>query len=152
MTIKTISKYVADDGSEWNEVSKAAFRNALIASVNMAMDNLKVRPDNIEFANGHGYVQQDAESIKRCKQVLFEIANQDGVLKWWIDGQKEKFGSTDESFLTTDPGWFGRMLDGSHAPLSRAYARFGCIDSQNREWGQPFYANHPEEAEVMEVG
>jgi hypothetical protein len=84
------------------------------------------------------------------REQLFAIANQDGVLKWWIDDQKKK-GQTDAELIACHPSWFCRMLDGGHAPLDRAYNRLCCIDEQNREWNQPYFAMNPP-ADAREVG
>ena len=139
-----ITKYVANDRSEWNTVEDAEKRDELIIDVKVATSILKEAPDDMEFANGHGYVQQRPEIIQNVKESLYALANRDGVLKWWIDGQKKDRGKTDSDLINNcHPSYFCRMLDGGHGPLSEAYNRLCRIDEQNREWGQPYYAINP---------
>jgi hypothetical protein len=122
----------------------------MITEVNRAMSLLKETPKE---CNWKGYVQQNATAVIRCKEMLFAIANQEGVLKWWIDRQKQDHGRSDFDLIhTTHASWFGRMLDGGHDPLGRAYSRLCSIDDQNREWNQPYFALNPSEGVPVCVG
>ncbi len=147
--MEAITKYKANDGSEWATAEQAEAREVMIREVNIAMLILVSKPTDMDFANGHGYIQQEAEKILDAKRELYKIANREGVLKHWIDRQKNDHGKTDEDFITCHPSWFSRMLDGSHRPLDAAYSRLYCIDEQNREWGQPYYAINPDKGEQV---
>lgn len=150
--MQAITKYKANDGSEWDEPEKAVRRDHLIADVDDVMVSLNPCPDDTNFANGHGYVQQDAEQIAKVKANLFTIANQDGILKWWIDDQKARHGKTDDFLINdTHASWYCRMLDGSHRPLERAYSRLCNIDDECREWGQQYFANNPEKGDQIQL-
>jgi hypothetical protein len=139
--MKKITKYRANDGSEWDTYKDALVREHMIDFVDSAMAKLKTTPGD---SNWEGYVQHDKNTIFQCKKELFEIANQEGVLKWWIDSQINEHGKTvNELIEACHPSWFGRMLDGGHAPLSVAYRRLMCIDDLYREWNQPYYAINP---------
>lgn len=137
----TVTRYVANDGSEWRFEAQCLARDALIVKVADAMAELKSTPtDN----NWEGYVQQDPDAIIRCRDKLFEIANTDDVLKSWIDRQCTTHGKTvRELAREVHPSWFGRLLDGGHEPLAKAYARLCAIDADYREWNQPYYALNP---------
>jgi hypothetical protein len=146
--MKTKIKFVANDGSEWDDENSAHFREDMVASVDAALSLLKPVPND---CNWKGYVQQDADAVRKVKTMLFNIANQKGVLKWWIDSQKREHGQTEAELIDAHPSWFGRMLDGSHRPLERAYGRLCCIDDQDREWNQPYFVTHPEESGLFEA-
>ncbi len=141
--MKTITKYQSTDGSEWNAPEQAIARDKMEAEVNEALGCLIKPPAE---PNWEGFVQQDASDVLECKTMLFQIANQEGVLKWWIDDQLTKHGKTERQLIEdVHPSWFGRMLDGGHGPLGRGYGRMACIDKQYRQWNQPFYAANPVE-------
>jgi hypothetical protein len=146
--MKKVTRYEAKDGSEWKTAEEAGFRDGLVGLCDVALSELKPTPKD---CNWEGYVQQDADALFRTREKLFVIANQDGVLKWWIDSQKSDHGKTDYQLThETHPSWFGRMLDGEHGPLDRAYWRMCCIDGQGREWNQPYFAkNTPENAKCV---
>lgn len=139
----TKTKYVAKDGSEWENEEGALNRENLIDEVNKIMQELKPTPTKL---NWKGYIQQNPSVVESVKRKLYNIANRDGILKWWLDYQKTEHGNTDESLIKCHPSWFCRMLDGSHTPLDKAYSRLWCIDDNCREYNQPYYALHPEEA------
>lgn len=148
--METITKYKAADGSEWNNPEDAEAREDMIRDVEHALNWLKPTPDDL---NWKGYVQQPEEMVRKCREDLFSIANQEGVLKWWIDSQLNEHGTTKEELIhNAHPSWFGRMLDGGHEPLAKGYTRLCCIDSQLREWNQPYYAMNPGTGELTCVG
>lgn len=148
--MKVETRFVANDGSEWKEEIQCLLRDRMISEVNEAMMELKPTPTE---CNWKGFIQQDPRAVLRCKSRLYDIANKEGVLKWWIDGQKQNHGKTDKDLIVdTHPSWFGRMLDGGHAPLSNAYSRLCAIDSGCREWNQPYYAANPGTGEPVCVG
>lgn len=122
----------------------------MISEVNAALSALKATPRE---SNWKGYAQQDASAVKRCKEMLFAIANREGILKWWIDRQKQEHGKADEDLIgNTHASWFVRRLDCKHDPLRIAYLRLCAIDADNREWEQPYYAINPGEGEMVCVG
>ena len=148
--MEKVIRYKANDGSEWDSAGPCEARDEMIREVDDAMKLLKPTPDE---CNWKGYVQQCRFSVARCKADLYEVAKQEGVLKWWIDSQKNDHGKNDVQLINeVHPSWFGRMLDGGHAPLSDAYHRLCCIDSEFREWNQPYFANNPQDAEMVCVG
>lgn len=148
--MKQVVKYVADDGSEWFSEDKCIGRDMMIAEVDRAMSGLKPRPQNGGF---EGYIQHDRESVLKCKRMLFAIANRDGILKWWIDRQKNEHGASDESLVEQcHPSWFGRMLDGNHGPLEHAYGRLCAIDNEFREWNQAYFAANPGTGKMVCIG
>jgi hypothetical protein len=39
----------------------------------------------------------------------------------------------------------------SDGPIGRLMYRMHCMDDDDREWGQPYYAMHPDQAENQEI-
>lgn len=152
--MKQIAKWAADDGSEWNSADDANRRDELIKAVHQAMLPLGDLPkeDNCRFQNGHGYIQHSAQAVEKAKLAIHELAKPKAILGWWFGDQIAKHGKTHlELALKVHPSWHSRMLDGGHQPLGSAYYRFQCIDKDNREWGQPYFANNPDEAENIRL-
>ena len=136
-----IVKWKANDGSEWGSQENCIARERMIEDVDRVMALLKPHPTEL---NWEGYVQHDLSSILECKHALFKIANQEGVLKWWIDEQKTKYGKTEKELIEdVHVSWFCRMLDGGNRPLDLGYTRLYCIDEKLREWNQPYFAMNP---------
>lgn len=71
------------------------------------------------FANGEGYVLQDPEVVQEIRD-------------YFID----RYGSYYVA---------GRTLDDGGSPLYGVFMRVFTVDKYSREWGQPFYANNPNE-------
>lgn len=138
--MKTITKWQANDGSEWDSPECATKRDTLIAEVAAVMDPMGQR-----VTDHGGHKQHTGSVVETVRDGLYAIANRDGILKWWINDQKSKFSKTDADLIRCHPSWFCRMLDGGHAPLERAYGRLCCIDKMYREWDQPYFANKADE-------
>lgn len=144
--------YKAADGSRWDTEEKAIERERLLAAVAHAMAPLGETPNlpGCRFENGGGFLQHEPEAVRSVRLALWELTRK--PLGWWIKGQIENHGRTEEQLATEcHPSWFGRMLDGSCPPLERAWGRIMCIDDRCREWGQPYYASHPEEAKQVRL-
>lgn len=135
--MEVVTRYKAADGREFQSRDECIKRDELIKEVNTIMGSLKPTPDKL---NWEGYVQQDKQTVLSVRSSLYRIANRPGVLADWIKSQKMDHGKTDGDLVNAHPSWFGRMLDGGHEPLGDAYSRLCCIDSENREWNQPYYA------------
>ena len=117
-------------------------------AVGYAMALLKPTPLK---SNWSGYLQQNHDAVLNCKRGLFLIANTKGILASWIADQITHGKTVEQLISETHPSWFGRMLDGGHRPLERAYGRLCCIDDLSREWNQPYYVAHPEESGLFET-
>ena len=71
------------------------------------------------FANGGGFIQRVGDSVGAARERLSVLALQ-------------YHGSSRP-----------RVIDDCDSPLSDVSFRLRCIDSQGREWGQPYYAINP---------
>jgi hypothetical protein len=148
--MKQIIKWIAEDGAEFNSREACDEYERLCADVQEVLSKLPKIPDLPEcsFENGGGYLQHSEETIKPARDDILHLALKNGV-----------GGTSIEKWITAmlngedvHASWPGRAIDECcPAPLRRAWYRFMCMDSQWREWGQPYYANHPEEAKQIRL-
>lgn len=134
--------FVANDGSRWDTAEQALARDALIVEVDRIMAPMGKRPEGSDFANGAGCIQHVPATLALVRSRLYEASRP--ALGWWYDDQKKRHGREP---VDAHASWFTRMLDGKNGPLSTAWYRFQCIDQSGREWGQPYFANNPDQAE-----
>lgn len=131
--MKAITLYQAVDGSNWPTPREALQRDALCSHVDEAMKLLRPRPSDVGFSNGDSFVQQEEGPWLAAKQRIVDLA----------------YAVTGDAVFTNiaedihPRGLAGRILDDTGGPLAKAWWRFSCIDSQHREWGQPYFVNHP---------
>jgi hypothetical protein len=144
--MKIVTRYKADDGTEYVDEASALARDEVIRQVDSVMSLLAPVPTEL---NWEGYIQQDEAVVRAVRERLYALVDQRGVLQWWLDKQRA-MGSTNGHLIhVTHPSYFCRMLDGGHQPLDIAYTRLWCIDKQFREWNQPYFAQHPEEGKPI---
>lgn len=135
--MKVITKYQADDGTEFNSKLDCMKHEVLCEKIQQIMALLPKRPDDMEFANGHGYVQHAEKSVIQFRNRL--LALMDGQIDHpWV-------GETRQG--KAHPSYLARLLDDSASPLGAAWNRLLMIDKKFREWGQPYYAMHPDRGE-----
>jgi len=134
-----IAKYKAIDGKEFDDKEKCIDYEALIKKVDSIMGVLPKLPNkDCNFSNGGGYIQHEPSILNTVKRDLL------GVIKKYVD-HKWVQQSIDDP--TIHSSYVGRLLnDYSISPLEKAWDRFMCIDKYQREWGQPYYANNPDDA------
>lgn len=135
--MKTIKKYEANDGTEFNSEAACMRHEALCTEIDEVMSSLPRRPkdNDCSFANGHGYIQHDAETFWAVRDALLRIGRRLSKHNW-ID--------TALADRTVHPSWCARLFDDISSPLANAWSRILCTDNDLREWGQPFFAYNPD--------
>lgn len=129
--MKTITKYQANDGTEWTDPNKAAERDALCGKVDAAMAPLGDTPQAVK--DGEGWLQHDLETVNQAKDAILEICRAEGFAKSFpVFGHKGREIHPRSSI--------SRILDDFGGPLCTAWNRFGRIDEQGREFDQCYYA------------
>jgi hypothetical protein len=129
--MKIITKYKANDGSEWTDINDALKRDELCDSVNEVMHPLGRVPKAVE--DGKGWLQHDLETVLRAKDGIFQICREEGLNK--------NFQIFDNPGREVHPmSIAGRILDDIGGPLNYAWARFCRIDDKGREHQQCYYA------------
>ena len=135
--MEKVTKFKAVDGTEFSKENDCVKYELLIKRVERIMSVLPQTPknDNCSFANGGGYIQHDKTIIRHTKVQLLEL------MKEYIDHKWIQDTIDNENVHSS---YVGRLVsDYNIKPLNDAWYRFMCIDEDNREWGQPYFANYP---------
>ena len=138
--MQTVIKFKAVDGKLFDNEKDCIAHEKMIEDVKAAMSFLKPTPSDTDFKNGGGFVQQCKEVVSKAMVRIVEIA-----------GIEKRPEFINDPFACRH-GVIGRIIDDSrNNHLWTAWIRFMCMDSQYREWGQPYYARNPEEGEQKEL-
>jgi len=142
--MEIITRYKAFDGSEFLDRGKCLTHEDNCNLADNIINKLPSVPDSCDFSNGSGYVQHDYNNLLSVRNEFLEFCKRYTAFKW--------IQETIDGGFDVDPSWAGRFIDES-APnyISKKWYRFSCIDKKQREWGQPFYANNPEQAENKQL-
>ena len=136
--MKKITKYRADDGTEFNSEAEAVNHDALCLEIKEVMSELPKRPSNgCKFENGEGFIQHQPHVFFGVRHALLAIGKRYIELGWIDQAIKDR---------NIHPSWVIRLFDERCPALSRAWYRIMCTDKKLREWGQPYFADHPDEA------
>lgn len=135
MTI--ITKYKANDGREFLSEFECYNYEAFNERIKDAMRDWPEHPAGCDFENGSGYFQIPVPMLRACRVRLLDLAAEKTDHRWIRECYDE----------SKHLSWAARIIDElPYDSLSRAFNRLMCVDSQNREWGQPYFAAHPEAA------
>lgn len=137
MKEETVTIYTCIDGKQFDNERSAKLYEDILWEIHSIERNLPERPDNTDFANGHGYIQHQMESLRQARELLYDLALR--VHPSMIEYDFFSYG-------------FVRALDDSNSVLGKLYYRLvTCVDADLREWGQPYFANHPEHAKQVRL-
>lgn len=144
--MKTVTKYEANDGKLFDYQIDASAHDDYLKQVDVVAAMLPPRPDDgCKFESGGGYLQHAAETVREFKRsVLLLAANNrpDSKFVEWAKNPDEVHGIS----------IIGRYIDdGCDRYIGRLWHRVCCMDSQCREWGQPYFALNPEKAERFQI-
>ncbi len=138
--MRQVTKYKANDGSEFTDAAECIKHERNCADADEIMSKLPTKPNTCDFSNGGGYLQHDKDTFLVVRNKFCEFAKRYTDHKWIQD--------TIDNGMDAHPSWVGRMID-ECAPrsISKLWYRFMCVDSEFREWGQPYYADNPDKAD-----
>jgi hypothetical protein len=129
-----VIRFKADDGAIFECQDEAIERDRLLAGIEVAMLPLG---SPVRCSGGDQYRQHRPEAVDTVKRRLIALTRP--YLR-----EMEKWPDP----MLVPPVNFCRMLEYSCSPLQRAWTRLWCIDSQCREWSQPYFAMNPEPTAV----
>lgn len=132
--MRVVTRYQANDGTEFHAGDAAARHDALIVECADAIAPLGPRFDG--FSGGNGYVQHDLDAFVEAKRALLAL-----LARAYPSHGYDKLDAKDVHPMSS----VGRMASEAGGPLAKAWGRLGCIDAAAREWEQPYYALHPEQ-------
>lgn len=135
--MQVVARFRAADGSEWPTPEAAAERDAAVACVCDAMAPL----GPLRSLGRDEYRQHRPTDVIVAKvRLLRSAAARDTMLAKWLAKAKAQ-GVEEEAIHPFS--WVGRYFDDTGGPFAAAWARIGRIDSQGREWQQPYFVDHP---------
>lgn len=129
--MKSITMYQSVDGKTFKSKDDCVKHEVEYYMAQNIFSDLNPIPTQTDFVNGYGYVQQDLNTVGKVKANFHQLCN--------------KSIGKDVPF-----GFIGRYLPDTSS-LGSYFTRFLCIDSKGREWGQPYYATHPDQAYLQEA-
>jgi hypothetical protein len=143
-TMKLITKYQADDGSEWSTAEQAQDRDLLCERVSAVMSAWPAHPENdgCEFLNGGGYIQLSEHLFDQVKDQLLDIIKERVDHKEVEQIRSKKAPLNLVAMLISDCGM---------GPVNAAWRRLSCVDSYFREWGQPYFASNPDRGQQRQI-
>lgn len=133
-----ITKFETIDGKTFEKREDAEKYELFLLEINklLRLINADSKHDTIDFKNGKGFFQLTSEEVK-CFIDGFGL-----LIKKY---HQDLFGVYNKN----PKGIIGRYLCDMESPLYRAWQYLACIDSDNRRWGQPYFALHPDEGESI---
>ena len=129
--MKTVSKFVANDGTEFDSKEKCLKYENLINQLKDIFNQLPEKPNTTGFSNGDGYIQHDKKIFNRAVKQFYKLACEyhEGLNKY----EYNTYG-------------FWRFLDDSNSIFYSYGQRFMNTDMNTyREYGQGYFKAHPEE-------
>lgn len=123
-----VTKFIATDGTQWNNEADALRRDALDAEVRAIEATLPEPPKDSDVR-----LPVDPDVFKAAKTAVVELC-------------RREFPR--EAIFQHDPmeihpfSFAGRFLDDNNGPLRRIWSRFMC-HSNGWMYEQPYFANNP---------
>lgn len=150
--MKELTVYVAEDGARFDTRDSCGAHDLLVSRCRDIEAQLRPTPkdDHLEFANGGGYVQQLDAAYTKVKDELLMLYSEHcdyshSTMRHIDEARRRPCGEAGFSMIP-------RLFDsGDTRPIDRIWHRLVCIDSRCREWGQPYFATHPNEGKQREI-
>jgi hypothetical protein len=140
--MKKIVKYIADDGIEFNSIDDCNAHEHSCKTAILIMKDLSDIPKGCDFANGSGYIKHDCKKVQSVRNIFLKFCMQytdHNSIQGLIDGT---------THISHANRYLSEVLPNS---ILKHWARFNCIDKDGLEWGQPYYAIHPEDAKWKQL-
>lgn len=149
--MKTVTKYQANDGTQFDTAEAAEKRDKdLVVIDEITRACLKSTPTD---CNWDGYIQQHGPAVMDYKRVLMRMAKERGVYGGSPGPDEKTFSIWDRPVEEVHArGIAGRFLDDSgQNHIYRAWHRLACMDGRFREYNQPYFAINPDKATGGEI-
>jgi len=136
--MEVVKKYKTIDGRLFDDESKAENYECLLSDVNLALCLVRANEteDGCEFSNGGGYKQLKPLAV-------------DDFISLYGGLVEREFPDIHNVFLKNPRGIIGRYLGDYETPLYSLWDTLCCIDSNNRLWGQQYFAFFPNEGKQI---
>lgn len=131
--MKTVTVYEAFDGTRFDAAVFCQRYEDRLAYFNKLMAKLTPRPDDME----HGtFIRQNIDTVWWLRAMVIDESCLSEALK-------AKVTPLIESRALPQLSIAGRYLDDVDPLAYSAWSRLTCIDSEGREWEQPYFAVNP---------
>ena len=125
--MERISLFKTLDGKTFSSEEEALKYESMLRETNEFLLQF-TELDDIDFANGSGYIQHPSGTRDKMGKKLVELSN-----RWF---------KPDEPFINFTY-YLVRVIDDNQMKcLNKLSYRIMCIDMDDKEWGQPYYANN----------
>lgn len=141
--MEVITKFKANDGVEFVAESDCLAYEDACGDIDVIIGMLPEKPDTCEFSNGSGYIQHSMDNFMKARNAYLEYVKIYTDHKWIQQ-------SIDQG-LDAHPSWVARISECFPDYIAKKWYRFQCVDNQLREWGQPYYANNPEDTTALQL-
>jgi len=142
--MKKVTRFQANDGKVFDNKARCIEYDDLLNAVSGIMLELNPIPkmNGCDFENGHGFVQQEKDAILSVRKQLLTLASKHIDHPWIAQSLND---------ITVHPSYAGRLIAESSflEPVYRGWNRISNIDHKDREWGQGYFAAHPEKAPAL---
>ena len=131
--------YVASDKTEFDKESDCRKYEKALEDIKNIFAQLSPRPSDMSFANGNGYIQHSKQAFKKAERAFYEAAC-------------KYHRGLDEYKMNSYAFW--RSLDDNDSPFycNHSGGRLLCTSKKTwREYGQPYYAEHEDEAKQIQL-
>ena len=129
--MKEIKRYKAKDDTIFDTESECIKYENLLNDVKAITNDLRPIPDDINFSNGHGYVQQNSIAYQIVRKLLLQLAKQ------YTDSDWVQEMINDPSIPVRNAGRI--MQEGMPSPIYSVWLRLCSMDDRFREWGQMYF-------------
>lgn len=126
--MERISLFKTADGKTFSTPEEALKYESIMREVQNFLLAFAENED-IDFSNGDGYIQHPIGTRDKMGKKLVELYN-----RWF---------KPEEPFINFSY-YLARLIDDSSMKcLNHLSYRIMCIDREDREWGQPYFADNP---------
>jgi hypothetical protein len=138
--MKEVTRHQSDNGKLFLTEKDAKREDEIYHTADKLIRSILPKNQPVGFCNGKGYYQLNQKQVKDFTEGFIEA-----VEKFYPSTAKEA------KVRESPNGFVGRYLDDGKSALYSVWITLDCIDRNNRLWGQPFYAIHPERGEQIKL-
>lgn len=139
--MKKVEVYRTLDGRMFEKEEEALKHETLVRQIAFLKSTIYPRFDlnhDADFSNGDGYVQLTEAEVNK-------------LTDFFIKAVAEHHPDIADMAKDNPKGFVGRYLDDGGSELYEVWTILKCIDNDNRLWGQPYYAAHPDSGKQIKL-
>lgn len=137
---RTVTVFVSYDGWEFSDPVQCLRHEDLQRKIDAIVSRLTKPPEGADFMNGYGYIQHAPAEVAAVRADLLALARS-------LDQDPNSSVAAAITGRPVHPSYLTFYFsECSASEFRRAWGRMDSIDSEFREWGQPYFASHPDRA------